>query len=185
MTVAESNVGKWAGWHTGIKPFGDTASYELGAEWLKDCAMVEDWGCGSCWFSRFIPPVRYHGLDGSETPLGDVVDLATYRSEVPGVFMRHVLEHNFEWAKILDNALASFTERMFLVLFIPLGPETHDTEFEDPPGVPNFSFRLEDLTDRMDAAGASYDIEELGNAMPYGLRKPPQVGTETVFRISR
>jgi hypothetical protein len=39
----------------------------------------------------------------------EVVDLAHYRSNVPGIFMRHILEHNYEWARILDNALASFT----------------------------------------------------------------------------
>ena len=181
-----SNVGLWKDWHTTVKPFGNTSTYELGAEWLKDCQLVEDWGAGSAWLTEFIPPGRYRGIDGSPGPhTEEIVDLTTYRSKTPGVFMRHVLEHNYEWAKILDNALASFTERMFLALFIPLADETHDTEFEDPPGVPNFAFRLEDLTDRMDEAGAEYDVEELGNETPYGLREPKQVGTETVFRLSR
>lgn len=186
MTVKESNAGKWDGWHNTKKPraFGNTASYALGAEWLADCELVEDWGCGSGWMTQFIPPERYRGVDGSESPFAEVTaDLTKYRSEVPGIFMRHVLEHNYRWSDVLDNALASFTERMFLVLFTPLVEETHDTEFEDPPGVPNMAFRLEDLTDRMD--GLTFEVECLGNTIPYGLHKPPLQGTETVFRISR
>ena len=38
-----------------------------------------------------------------------------YRSSVPGIFMRHILEHNYEWARVLDSALASFTQRMALI----------------------------------------------------------------------
>jgi hypothetical protein len=182
-----SNVGLWEGWHTAVKPFGATNSYELGAEWLADCEKVEDWGAGAGFLSTLIGPDRYIGVDGSPGPRTDVIaDLAEYRSEVPGIFMRHVLEHNYEWAKVLDNALASFTERMFLVLFTPLAPETHDTEFEDPPGVPNLSFALDDIYDVTKKHILSFDAPEpLGNAMPYGLREPKQVGTETVFRLSK
>lgn len=182
-----SNTGLWDGWHgTEARAFGNTASYALGAEWLADCDLIEDWGCGSGWMTKLILPERYRGVDGSKSPFAaETADLTEYRSETPGLFMRHVLEHNYEWQKVLDNALASFTERMFLVLFTPLADETHDTEFEDPPGVPNLSFALADLTDRFEAAGAEWEMEELGNAIPYGLRKPPLQGTETVFRLSR
>lgn len=180
MTTA---IGKWEGWHTAVKPFGETTSYELGVEWLADCERIEDWGAGAGFFSTLVQPDRYVGIDGSRGPKTSViVDLTEHRSETPGLFMRHVLEHSYDWAAILDNALASFTERMFLVLFTPLADETHDTEFEDPPGVPNLSFRLEDLTDRFDCESS---FEELGNAMPYGLQTPKLVGTETVFRLSR
>lgn len=182
MSVA-SNVGKWDDWHTTVKPFGEPTSYSLGADWLGPCESIEDWGAGAGYLSKLIDPIRYTGIDGSPGPCTTVIaDLTTYRSQTSGLFMRHVLEHNFEWKKILDNALSSFTERMFLVLFTPLADETHDTEFEDPPGVPNLSFRLGDITNRIDCI---YGVEHLGNAMPYGLREPKLIGTETIFRLMR
>lgn len=189
LAEPESNAGKWDSWYPTEtpRPFGNTPSYEKGAEYLGDCELVEDWGAGAGWFSTFIEKGRYRGVDGSQTPFAaEIADLTEYRSEVPGIFMRHVLEHNFEWQKILDNALASFTERMCLVLFTPMSENgTHDTEFEDPPGVPNLSFALADLTDRMEAAGVKWTVEPLGNSIPYGLQDPILQGTETLFLLER
>ena len=115
-----TNVGKWTAWYQGLEepwPYGETTSYEIGAAWLADCARTEDWGCGAGWLSTLIPPDRYRGVDGTPSPrCAEVVDLVEYRSTVPGIFMRHILEHNYEWARLLDNALASFTERMALIL---------------------------------------------------------------------
>jgi hypothetical protein len=173
------NAGKWNNWYVGIEEpaaYGNTPSYEMGAAWLKNCKTVEDWGCGKGWFSTFVKPDRYRGIDGSKTPFAnEVVDLTQYHSQVEGIFMRHVLEHDFRWAEILDNALESFTKRMFLVLFTPLADTTGDIEFEDPPGVPNIAFRLSDLTDRMD--GLEVEHETFASETKYD--------TETVFRISR
>ncbi|MPZ20855.1 MAG: hypothetical protein GEV06_23545 [Luteitalea sp.] len=75
---------------------------------------------------------RYRGIDGTALPFCDeVVDLVQYRSTVPGIFMRHLLEHNDDWARVLDNALASLTERMVLDLSSPV-PRSQGIEF--PPG---------------------------------------------------
>jgi hypothetical protein len=159
-------------------PYADTETYRLGADWLARCALVEDWGCGKGWLRTLVAAGRYRGIDGSRTPFADeVTDLASYRSEVPGIFMRHVLEHDFRWQRILDNALASFTDRMALILFTPLVAETGDIEWEDPPGVPNIAFRLADLTERMDAAGATYTHRTLPTAAKYGV--------ETVVLLAR
>lgn len=101
-------------------PYRDTTSYEIGAAWLAACAPIEDWGCGAGWLSTLISSGRYRGIDGTASAhCSEVVDLVHYRSTVPAVFMRHILEHNYEWRAILDNALASFTERMVLILFTP------------------------------------------------------------------
>ena len=86
------------------------------------CQTVEDWGCGLGWFRRYIsPPREYLGIDGSASPFADIVhDLRTYRSGKPhGILMRHVLEHNHHWKPILDNAIASFTKGLCLILFTP------------------------------------------------------------------
>jgi hypothetical protein len=64
-----------------------------------------------------IPADRYRGIDGIPSPrCAEFVDLVQYRSSVPWIFMRHILEHNYEWARVLDNALASFTQRITLIL---------------------------------------------------------------------
>ena len=55
--------------------------------------------------------------------------------------MRHILEHNYEWARILDNALASFTERMALILFTPEQEVTEEIAFRSDVGVPDIAFR--------------------------------------------
>jgi hypothetical protein len=41
-----TNVGKCAAWYQGLEqswPYGETTSYEIGAAWLADCALTEDW----------------------------------------------------------------------------------------------------------------------------------------------
>src|SRR5688572_4685695 len=112
-----SNLGKWDEWYGSsevAEPFGDTQSYRIGADYLDDCEIVEDWGCGKGWFSKF----RTHnclGIDGSRSPFASrVVDLEEYTSSVDGIFMRHVLEHNYQWKKILRNAIESFDKKMVL-----------------------------------------------------------------------
>ena len=62
--------------------------------------------------------------------------------------MRHVIEHNEAWGRILDNAVASFTERMVLILFTPERATTEAIAFHPDLGVPDIAFRLADLTDR-------------------------------------
>jgi hypothetical protein len=175
-----SNIGLWndmfAGADTPV-PFSDTTTYELGAQWL-DGLDVEDWGCGLGWMRNFVPAERYRGIDGSRSKFADeIVDLTEYRSRTPGLFMRHVLEHNPEWPKVLDNALASFTERMFLVLFTPLMAETRDlTPGDNSPNVPNFAFRLGDIVDRF--VEVEWEMDSIPNPFHVGFY-------ETVFRLSK
>jgi hypothetical protein len=166
-----SNVGKWAAWYQGTEgpwPYGDTTSYEIGAAWLAGCALIEDWGCGTGWLRTLLPPGRYRGLDGTASPCCDaVVDLVAYRSTVPGVFLRHVLEHNYAWARLLDNALASFTERMVCILFTPERPVTAEIAFRRDVGVPDIAFRLADITDRF-PPDVTYTVHRLLSATQYG-----------------
>lgn len=124
-----SNLGKWNSWYEGLDGntapsyfrFGDTASYQLGAKFLEDCLVVEDWGIGAGGFKRYRPDAI--GIDGSATPFADIIaDLVTYRSKVNGIFMRHVLEHNYEWPRILCNALHS-AEKICVVLFVPFSKD--------------------------------------------------------------
>jgi len=175
-----SNVGKWAAWYESCDspwPYGDTTSYEIGAAWLAGCALIEDWGCGTGWLRTLLPPDQYRGLDGSASPGCDaVVDLVAYRSTVPGIFLRHVLEHNEAWGQLLDNALASFTERMVLILFTPEWPVTEAIGFHPDLGVPDIAFRLADLTDRF-PPDVTYAVHRLPSATQYGV--------ETILLLER
>ena len=79
--------------------YGETITYELGYSFLKDCHTIEDWGCGTGGFKRLIKDdkIKYIGVDGSITPFAEIqADLCEYTSNTDGIFMRHVLEHNYE-----------------------------------------------------------------------------------------
>lgn len=174
-------IGRWNRWYTGLTEpalYGDSTTYRLGAEWLADCALVEDWGCGKGGLRLFIPAGRYRGIDGSQTPFASkIVDLARYRSQVPGVFMRHVLEHNRQWLKILDNALVSAQHRLFLAVFTPIGERTRQIGYTPMLGVPDISFALPDLTEPIAAAGFTLTVETIPTDTQYG--------TEMVIRCER
>jgi hypothetical protein len=105
-----------------------------------------------------------------------VVDLVAYRSTVPGLFMRHILEHNYAWAQILDNALASFTERMALILFTPEQETTAEIAFRSDVGVPDIAFRLADITDRF-PPDVTYTVQRISSATQYG--------SETILLLER
>lgn len=174
-----SNAGKWELWYTGVqdaRPYGDTITYQLGAAFLSDCMTVEDWGCGMGWMRRFVPASRYIGIDGSRSSFVDrVADLETYTSDVHGIFMRHVLEHNYAWEKTLQNALASFRRRFVLVTFTPHGETTHEMAYEEDPGVPDISFAKSDITKHFE--GLAWREETYSTDTQYG--------TETVFFVER
>ncbi len=149
--------------------YGDVKTYELGAEFLKDCRTIEDWGCGRGFFKQyvekmepvFIPgsgfhKVQYTGIDmgvdsvQQPNPFADlqVPTLVHYLSnpQPEGIFIRHVLEHNFEWNMILANALKSATKKIYIAIYTPLHEEDEEDKVlllngpptYDPP-VPNLS----------------------------------------------
>jgi hypothetical protein len=144
-----SNVGRWDFFYADKPehPFGydDSPAFKMGADFLADCETVADWGCGGGNFSRFVEPERYVGVDGSKTwAVSVVADLEEYRGESDGIFLRGVLEHNYKWDKVLENALASFRKRMVLVFFTDFhaGPEdAFELSYELPYGVPTLAFR--------------------------------------------
>lgn len=143
-----SNLGRWDGWHrdtTTPAPYGDVRSYQVGAAFLSDCALVEDWGCGMGWMRQYVQG-DYRGIDGSISHFSDAtVDLCTYSSDVDGVFMRHVLEHNYDWRSILGNALASARRRCVIILFTPLADAETQIGWNENIGVPDLSLPWPEL----------------------------------------
>lgn len=102
--------------------------------------------------STCTPDTAYRGIDGSASPFADdIVDLTGYTSMVPGIVLRGVLEHNVEWRAVLDNAIASFTDQLIIVLFTPLVERTVTLCIEPDYGnVPVIAFALDELVERFD-----------------------------------
>jgi len=171
-----TNLGKWNRWYTDLdepQSYGSTETYQIGADFLADCDTIEDWGCGKGFMRTLVDPKRYRGIDGSKTRFADeVVDLVGYRSSVDGVFMRHVLEHDWRWAQILSNAVESAQRKLVLVLFTPMVDVTHEIAWNEDPGVPDISFALSDLEMFLER----FDVIEVQT-----LDSATQYGTETVL----
>lgn len=137
--------------------FSDQESVVRAARFLDapGIVTVEDWGCGLGGLKLFLrPEQRYLGVDGSKSSFADrLVDLVGYRCDPDAVHLRHVLEHNPEWDRILDNALKSFRKRMVLCLFTPRQEKTRViAEYPDFNGsgitMLDIGFRREDIVSR-------------------------------------
>jgi hypothetical protein len=172
-----SNVGKWDEWYKTLTPqdmgsfrYGDTVTYRMASAFLVDMDEVEDWGCGAGGFKRFCR-ARYVGVDGSKTPFADrIVDLCDYSSRVEGVLMRHVIEHNYQWEKILDGAVRSFTRKLCLILFTPFAEETREIAHNRAHGidVPDLSFCRDDIERRL--GGLRWELfDNIPTETGYGL----------------
>ena len=118
---------KWQ-WNRVPEDLGSEETYRICADWVKDARYVDDWGCGKMRLKHFLPKTcEYTGIDYTPirkdwTQIVGPVDLADWNHPsyaVEGIVIRHVLEHNHDWEKILRNAIKSFTWRMALCLFIP------------------------------------------------------------------
>lgn len=167
----------WDAWYVGLlepEPYGDTRSYGLAEKFLSDCETVQDWGCGKGWFKTLRPDAV--GVDGTQTPFSDVVtDLRSYICWTDGVLLRHVLEHNYDWAQILLNAVNSAQHKLCIILFTPLGEETKEIAFTEQLGVPDLSFALSDLL--------AY-LEDFSVEMS-GFPSATQYGQETILYCTR
>jgi hypothetical protein len=152
--------------------YGVEDSYKVGMGWLKDCEVVEDWGCGPA-YSKNYRVGKYIGVDGTEGFCDKQAALESYTSEVEGIFMRHVLEHNLSWKPILENALRSFTKRMSLIFFTPWADKTFVVH--EWKGIPFISFKKEEILELINP----YLIKEV--AVPY----PKKGMTDTVFCLQK
>src|SRR5215469_4856927 len=137
-----TNAGRWDAVYAGTSEpasYGDDTTYQIAADFRRDCRTIEDWGCGLGWFRSFLPAdCEYFGVDGSHSPFADrIADLETYRTTCEGLLLRHVLEHNHNWRVILDNALASFSRRLALILFTPLAEREVELARCGRTGVPD------------------------------------------------
>jgi hypothetical protein len=175
MTKPDDILGKWNYGTTPQFAYGDETTYKKAMGFLDGPHIIEDWGCGTAWARKFVKRGRYIGIDGSWSLHCDLVaDLRMYRSSADAIMMRHVLDHNLEWRKILENALASFQKRFALVLFTPFGEETRSigTTWEV---VPDLSFRKDDILEYLRPFPFTEET----------LKTDTQYGVEHIFCVSR
>lgn len=175
-----TNVGRWNAVYADVSvssPYGDDTTYQIAASFLRECHTIEDWGCGQGWFRGFLAPdCGYVGVDGSHSPFVDrIADLETYRSTCEGLLLRHVLEHNRGWRGILDNAIASFTRRLVLIVFTPLGESDVELARCGQTGVPDLTLSERDLRQRL----ADFDV------LTRQVRSRTHYGAETVLLVTR
>jgi SAM-dependent methyltransferase len=162
--------------YAGVEQFAydEETSYAKGIEFLDGHGQIEDWGCGTAFAKRFVKQSEYVGVDGSRSEFCDVVaDLQTYRSDTACLFMRHVLEHNWGWRSILRNAVASFRERMVLIIFTPF--EDSERKLLEENGVPDLALNKDEILSYF--AGLSVTEET--------IRSQTQYGEETLFYVER
>lgn len=140
------NAGRWGKWYAdgAPQPYADETTYRIAEQWLAGLD-VEDWGCGYGWF-RHHHRGGYLGVDGTAGFADVVADLTEYRSETPGLLLRHVLEHDTDWPKILDNAAASATEVLVVVVFTPKSDVCEQVGWTDDLGVPDLTIPHQELT---------------------------------------
>lgn len=181
---ADVNLGKWDRWYRNQVAqrstivYGNATTYYMAAAFLTGCRAIEDWGCGTGGFERFCPG-DYVGVDGSRTPhASKVVELTTYRSDVDGILIRHVLEHNYNWPKILAGAVGSFRKRLCVVLFTPFSDTTREIAHNRSMGI-----------DVPDLAIAQGDLEAHFEGLRWklfrGIETRSQYGVEHVYCVWR
>lgn len=166
-----SNVGKWKPWYDKETPanspkrYGDDIVFEMAAAFL-DGLEVEDWGCG---FGRYkdFHNGPYTGIDGTEGFCDRVEDLCEYRSSTPAIMMRAVMEHDFNWNRILHNALSSAQKRIVIAVFTPngIGEEIGWTE---EIGVPDLALPYYAIDEAFVEHGFIYGRKTVETATAYG-----------------
>jgi len=183
-----TNKGKWRPWYQLLnegddpQPYGDDTSYQILADWVADCDLVEDWGCGKGYMRNFIAADRYIGIDGTASPFVDVIaDLADLADDPnpdgqpEGVVMRHVIEHDLGWERILTNVSQAFLRRCAIAVFTPMAAETTVIAFNSEIGIPDISFNPADITRPF--AGCTIATRRIESKTQYG--------EETIFLIER
>jgi hypothetical protein len=174
-----SNVGKWNTTYAALAAeqlWGDQTTYQLAAEFLNDMDVVEDWGCGSGGFRLFCR-TKYIGIDSSSSPFADqIADISSYLSTADGILLRHVLEHNVMWRRILANAVRSFGRKLCIVLFTPFENRTKIIEYDAAMDIVDISFAKKDLVRLL--RGTQWTLME-------NIETDTQYGVEHIFFVER
>lgn len=138
-----SNLNKWLYDPQGEVCYGQEIVYQKMADFIGADNPVEDWGMGTGWASHYF--TNYKGIDGSPHPKVDVIaDLINYTSTADNILLRQVLEHNYEWKKIIVNAVDSFQKKLCITIHTPITGTTNQI-YTSPTDIPDISFKKEDI----------------------------------------
>lgn len=153
---------------TSPTPYLGDESYQKAIAFLDGPGDLEDWGCGTCYAKKFVRIANYCGIDSSQSRFNDVTEDLTKRAFHPNyILLRHVLEHNYNWKDILQNALRLFKDRMCLIIFTPFNTAgTLEIAYHRDIRVPDLSFKKSSII----------------NMIPTFTEE--KVGTETIFYIT-
>lgn len=184
---ADCNVGKWDNWYKelGETPsaykYSETETYKIAADFLRGLDAVEDWGVGAGGFLNHLPTAI--GVDGSDTPFAQkkFIDLCNYTTLANGIHLRHVLEHNYNWQKILTNALYSAIDKVVITFFIPLSDkETKELahNFKHGVDVPDLSISKNEFNSILKSFKLKLvEVETLKTQTGYGV--------EVIYKITK
>ena len=165
----ESYIERWKIWYdrdSSLAEYGDKHTYSIGVEFLQGLA-VEDWGCGRGWF-KAVHQGPYVGIDGTTSQHADIVaDLREYKSSTPGLWLRHVLEHNWDWERVLDNAVASAEQKIAIIVFTPNG-NGEQLDYTEELDVPDIAIPHKVIAETMKAAGFTVEQKTLQTGSHYG-----------------
>jgi hypothetical protein len=171
----DSMLGKWDEWYKNVNngrpvKYGDEITYQMAGDFMADIDELEDWGCGNGGFRNYYKG-KYVGIDGSDSKFVDkVADLRTYQSNVDGILIRHILEHNYDWKMVLENALASFNKKLCIVFFTPFVDETKEIAHNKKHGV-----------DVPDMAFSQKEIEKFFEGLKWSKRE--NIKTRTGYKV--
>ena len=154
---------------------GCDTTFKRGADYLSGVGRVEDWGCGTAYFKRFVPAGCYCGIDHDPSAACDqVADLASYSSTNRQRLrlLRHVAGTTLSQQRsVLHNALVSFRRRMVLVVYTPFVRATAEYHRVEGPTasalMPEIHFCRGDLVREL--RGVSFRLEEnIPTDSPFG-----------------
>lgn len=103
-----NNKGKWDSFYANLtdrEHYIDSDSYRVGAQFLADCEIVEDWGCGKGWFALVAKEFDLDvvGADGSQTLFANIPEISIPVS----VWENILLKNNVTWVReFVDSPLA-------------------------------------------------------------------------------
>lgn len=163
---------------------GDDTTLKIAADIMSDCDLVEDWGSGWGGFKNYLQShQKYRGIDGSKNLYTDLVfELESYRSyDADGILIRHVLENNVQWAKILENAVNSYKHKLCIVISTPMILKTKiiskQINFKNSGDVfIDIAFALNDLL-------ASFNNNYLISSHKFNIRTNSLYGVEHIYTL--
>jgi SAM-dependent methyltransferase len=164
----------WSRWTREPHEQDPQTSLTQALAFLDGQGAIEDWGAGSADARRLVQSSAYVAVDALDSEQIDVkADLQDYRSNASCILIRHVLEHNWGWRRIVANAVASFENRMAIVIYTPFS--SREAKLDEYDEIPILALDKAELT----AFFTGLDVRE------ETISSKTDYGQETIFYLSK